>query len=91
MAHPEHVTILEIVDRLGAIVAADENLELIVAFNGSSTYNLFSKAAGCRNDCWENVDVKTVYYENEDPTIRAAFEEGEDWLQEIRTENEEGF
>lgn len=91
MRHEEHATTLQIVDRIGAIMAADEDLELLVTFNGSATFNLYAKAAGCKDDCWEAVDIRTVYYDQDTPTMREGFDEAEDWLAEIRSENEEGF
>lgn len=91
MAHENHATTLEIVDRIGAIMAADEDLELMVTYNGSATFNLYAKAAGCKNDCWEAVDIRTIYFDHEHPTMREGFDEAEDWLTEIRRDNEEGF
>lgn len=90
MAHENHATTLEIVDRIGAIMAADEDLELLVTFNGSATFNLYAKAAGCKEDCWEAVDIRTIYHDD-GATMREGFSEAEDWLAEIRKENEEGF
>ena len=85
----DHQPIIEIVDRVGAIMAADEELELLVTFNGSATFQLYSKTT-CKNGCWIAVGVRTVYSNSELPTMRFGFEEAEEWLQEIRRENSEG-
>jgi hypothetical protein len=78
------------VNNIGAVMAADEDLELLVTFNGSATFNLYAKAAGCKDDCWEAVDIRTIYHDD-GATMRQGFDEAEEWLSEIRKENEEGF
>lgn len=82
-------TIYEVM-QYGTIIAADEDLGVIVTWNGSATLNLWADRGAGE---WDGTDCRTIYGLADDmpvkgrtpPAVRAA----EEWIAELNDGGEE--
>lgn len=73
------MNIYEIVESGQVVLSADEEMGVLITWNGNSMLNLWVRDYSTGN--WDNTDVRTCY--DIDGSLGKALEESSEWLLEI--------
>jgi hypothetical protein len=77
------MNIYEIVESGQVVVLGNEDLGILITWNGNSMLNLWVADYSMGN--WDNKDVRTRY--DIDGSLDKAISESQDWLTELEEEN----
>jgi hypothetical protein len=77
------MNIYEIVESGQVVVLGNEDLGILITWNGNSMLNLWVRDYSMGN--WDNTDVRTRY--DIDGSLGKAIDESAEWLSEIEQEN----